>query len=126
MAEVNTGVTTLPADQTFQTPGGQVTISFSGLPTTPTKIIEGNISMDIGPSGSPFVSISGFFYVEQFTDGRTGLTDTVIAATGVTATLAVGDTSLVVAGGNLAIVLDPSHSVTDSFAISFRPRHRLP
>ena len=72
MAEVNSGVTTLPADQTVQTPGGQVTISFSGLPTTPTKIIEGNISMDIGPSGSPFVSIIGFFYVEQFTDGSTG------------------------------------------------------
>ena len=34
-----------------------------------------------------------------------------------TATLAVGDTSLAVSGGNLSIVLDPSHSVTDSFAI---------
>ena len=89
-AEVNTGLSStllMAADNSgVQTPGGQVTINFDSLAalgSAPIKVVEGTIGFNIDNA----ITLSGTFAVEQFTDGTTGLTDTVIGASNVDAML---------------------------------------
>ena len=116
-AEVNTGISSTilsAASGAVQTAGGPISLNFSSVPAGNAKDIEGSITLQIGG----FVSISGNFGIQEFTDGASGLQDMVIGASQVMVTLGTSDTNLTISGASFGLLVVPSHSVTDSFTFS--------
>ncbi|MGN6644168.1 MAG: beta strand repeat-containing protein, partial [Verrucomicrobiota bacterium] len=85
------------------TPGGNVSLDFTGLGAGPTKTVSGTIRLDI----LGFVSLEGSFSFQTFTDLVSGASDIAVAATGVKASLTVGDVSLVIDGASLGLLIIP-------------------
>jgi len=96
------------------TPGGDIALDFAGLGAGNTKSIEGTITLEV----LGFVSLHGSFSFQTFTDLVSGATDIAVAATGVNATLAVGDVSLVIEGASLGLLMLPgSNGGPSSYAL---------
>ncbi|HLP78333.1 MAG TPA: hypothetical protein VK327_15615, partial [Candidatus Paceibacterota bacterium] len=102
---------TLPGVPTeVLTSGGAVPLSFTGMGAGATKSVEGTITLDI----LGFVSLHGSFAFQTFTDLITTKTDIAIAATGVDASLTVGNVSLAINGASLGLLIIPGAAAGQS------------
>src|SRR6185437_7144666 len=101
----NTGddLTTRIGSTSISTPGGSVALDFSGLGTGIVKDIEGNISLTI----ANFVSLSGDFGFQQFTDSTTGTTEILVGGKNISATLGTDTTNVTINGASLGVLLLP-------------------
>ena len=101
----NTGVdpSTRMGATSISTPGGSVALDFSGLGTGVVKDIEGSITLTI----SNFVSLSGDFGFQQFTDAGTNTKEILVGAKNVNATLGTDATNVSIVGASLGLLIVP-------------------
>lgn len=101
----NTGVdlTTRIGATTIKTPEGSVSLDFSGLGTGNVKDIEGSITLSI----LNFVSLSGDFGFQQFTDSGSGTNLILVGAKNVNATLGTDTVNVSIQGASMGLVLLP-------------------
>ena len=101
----NTGadLTTRIGTTSIVTPGGSVDLDFTGLGTGIIKDIEGSITLSI----LNFVSLSGDFGFQQFTDSGTGKTEILVGGKNINATLGTDTTNVTINGASFGLLILP-------------------
>lgn len=94
----------------IHTPGGDVTLNFSGLGSGTLQDVEGSLTLSV----LNFVTLQGSFAFQTFTDLVSGQTDLAFAATGVNAALTVGSVSLTITGASLGLLVLPGATADSS------------
>jgi hypothetical protein len=109
----NTGVdpSTRIGATSISTPDGSVALDFTGLGTGNVKDIEGSITLTI----ANFVSLSGDFGFQQFTDSGTSTSEIVVGAKNINVTLGTATTNVTITGASLGLLIVPG--ATTSYAL---------
>ncbi len=91
------------APATVHTPGGDVSLDFTGLGSGASNVtdIEGSVTLNV----ANFVSLSGDFGFQQFTDGSGS--NLAIGAKNVTVVLGTASTNVTITGASLGLLVKP-------------------
>jgi len=86
------------------TPGGAVTLDFSGLGTGTTNVtdIEGSVTLSVANLGT----LSGDFGFQSYVD-QSGAQQIAVGATHLTATIGTTSTNLMLSGASVGLVIEP-------------------
>ena len=104
----NTGddLTTRIGTTTLTTPTGSVSLDFTGLGTGTVKDIEGSITLTV----ANFVSLSGDFGFQQFTDSGSGTNEILVGARNVNVSLGTATTNVTITNASLGVLIVPGIS----------------
>ena len=93
---------------TISTPGGDVEMDFSDLGSGAVMSVEGHITLNI----AGFVSLSGDFGFQKYTDTVTSQTRMLVGAKNLDVFLGTDDTNLTITGASLGLLILPGVGTT--------------